>query len=672
MLLTAACLKLPVSDVNAGFDLADASWFQDEETLFFFYEVSAEQGLNEASVIEVTYRTDTETVPWTRIDQLEYVHPHLPVDCGFTRRCGSLSLHVPDRPREVGIRLRYHEDGELALTTETVFNAIGSGPAHSNRSFLVYGVFTANNQRVQWRGRHRFPTLRNEQVQELGLRRRFQVDAHAYGSADFPRFANPYGYGVACPLSFVPLGFSAISTQDRAVFDTQDLPQEAATSAQVCARATVLEPRAPFVTSALAQKNPEVEPAFPVLRTPIHEATPIKFFLAPCDRTIDADHEEMQRQRILYDGPATCVEDWRAPDFVDRLVGRLEEAIEATRPAGEDMVLVMALHRENSEDELADQLEEVLSQILPSERDRATPRVVGAFVFDSEIRDVRDPVLNRLILWCPASIVDDEEVEPGPSNANCAITPDNVNLSLGPFSLSFLPILPSRNRYLDFIDRYSKAQAGEVKELTFLVPEFTPTTDNTQVGGLVATFFNQEIISAQPEDAFSFCPSEEPQPFVFRTEISKSDDLDCPPGQEPTEDDFCLPPPQDFLPIEFLPMWHDVLQEQTYELGLLWDFPWLMRATYEVVAAASASAFGLSVPFGFGAEQMEQLGAPQWLRGEFPLAERLAHCKRFCDHPTFDSAGIYNVTRSFRSTYLDGCYRPSYPALGDSSFPRDP
>ncbi len=581
-----------------------------------------------------------------------------------------MSLHVPERPRDVGIRLRYHEDGELSLNSQIVYNVIGTGPSFTNRSFLVYGVFTENNRRIQWRGRHRFPTLRNEQVQALGLRRRFEVTEHAYGTSAFPFVNNPYGYALACPASFVPLGFASVTTEDRAVFDTADLPLEASTAAMVCARVTVHEPREPFVTTALARKNPEVDPAFPVLRTPIHEATPIKFFLAPCDRTIDADHEEMQRQRILYDGPATCIEDWRASDFVDRLVGRFREAIEQTRPAGEDMVLVIALHRD--EDGVDDRLEEALSEILPDERDRPTPRVVGGFVFDSEIRDVTDPVLNRLILWCPARLVDDEEVEPGPSNANCAITPDNLNLSLGPFSLSFIPILPSRRRYIDFIERYSKAQAGEVRELTFLVPEFTPTTDNTQIGPAVATFFNQEIISAEEEDAFSFCPSEFPQPFVFRTAISKSGQVDCLPGQEPTEENFCLPPPQDFLPIEFLPRWHDVLREDTYELGLVWDFPWLLRATYEVVAAASASAFGLSVPFGFGSEQMEDFGAQQWLQGEFPLRERLAHCKRFCDHPTFDSAGIYNVTRTFRDTYSEACYRPAYPALGDSSFPRDP
>ena len=38
--------KQPIADINAGFTLADASWFEDEQTLFIFYSVSAEQGVS--------------------------------------------------------------------------------------------------------------------------------------------------------------------------------------------------------------------------------------------------------------------------------------------------------------------------------------------------------------------------------------------------------------------------------------------------------------------------------------------------------------------------------------------------------------------------------------------------------------------------------------------------
>ena len=45
LLLMALSCKVPYSNVNAGFVLSDATWFEDEQTLFFFYRVDAEQGL---------------------------------------------------------------------------------------------------------------------------------------------------------------------------------------------------------------------------------------------------------------------------------------------------------------------------------------------------------------------------------------------------------------------------------------------------------------------------------------------------------------------------------------------------------------------------------------------------------------------------------------------------
>lgn len=663
-LLAVGCVKVSIKDIEAGFDLADAAWFEDEQTLFFFYEVSAEQGISEQSIIEVTYRTDDDVVDWASADQLSLVHTHRAVDCGFLRLCGSLSLHVPIEPRDVGIRLRYHRDGALSLGTELVYNVVSSGPPHANRSFLVYGVFTADNRRIQWRGRHRFPTLRNEQVEALGLRRMFRISDQRYGTAEIASAANPYGYAAGCPGDFLETDLEVAQTNQRAVFNRKLLTLDASAESSVCARSEVWEPAAPFVSTALARKNPEVEQAFPLLRSPVKNATPIKFYLAPCNRTISAEHDAMQRQRLLFGpGPTYCTDQWMLPQFVPELVADLRDAIERTRPEGRDMVLVVGLHRDEAL--LADRLEEALEAVLPSERARSTPRVVGAFVFDSEIRDLEGP-LSRLVLWCPASLPRGADNGlPAASQVSCGIVPDNVSLELGPFTLASLPILASRSRYLDFIEEFSEGQAGTVQTLTFLAPEFTPTTDNIELGGPVATFFNGERITSDPDDAFSLCDDGERQTFfVFRSAVTQM--LDC----ASIGGDACVP--GGILPIDALPQWHQMFQETSYELGIGWDFPWLLRMEYEVIGAASANAFGLSIPFGFGADTVDEFGSQVWTSSEFPLRNLLLHCKRFCDHPTFDSAGVYNVTQSFRDTYAAQCYLPLPPAVGTSSFPLDP
>jgi hypothetical protein len=674
LLLPFASCKVPIFDVEAGFELADASWFAEEETLFVFYDVRAEQGIEEPSVIEITYATDDERVPWTAVTEFETVHTHIPVDCGQKARCGSVSIRVPIEPREVDVRLRYHPDGELALDADTLFNVVGPGPPHTNRSLLIYGVFEETNQRVQWRSRHRFPTLRNEQVTLLGLRREFSVRDQRYGTAPLVSNNNPYGYGVTCPDGFTVTNVGPVQTDTRAVFSTEDLPLDASGAALVCAESTVTDARGTFVASAVAQKNPEVRSAFPVLRSPVREATTLAFFLAPCNRTISEEHEEMQRQRLLVDDlPAICTDDWQSQGFVDSLVVQFRDAVEAERPSGRDMVLVVGVHQDEAG--VAAAVEEALAQVVPDERHRSSPRLAGAFVFDSTARGLTEPSLAQATLWCPSTISFDQI--PDASARSCPILPDIPDFNLGPFTFGTLPILPTREQYLDFIETYSVAQAGDVEELTFLAPEFAVTSDHVDFGTFgVATFLNGEAISAEPDDAFSFCVQEEPQLFVFRSARMQNPQFLaalqflCALGAVPAE--VCLAAEAGLLPIELLPLWHNLLGETDYELGVFWEFPFLLRMNYRAVVAGSVGAFGLSVPFGLGSPAQSYYGTEIWLDEEFSIDPSLAHCRRFCDHPTFDSAGVYHVTDPFRQTYQQNCYLPDFPEPGDLGFPLDP
>jgi hypothetical protein len=651
----AACEKVPIVDINAGFTLADAAWFSEEETLFIFYRVGAEQGLGPESQIEITYRTDDGEVPWTPISEFTTVHTHVPVDCGNNGRCGSTSLHVARAPRQVGVRLRYHRDGELTLPAPVKLNIIGAGPAWSHRSLAIYGVFDEANTHVQWRARHQFPALRNEEVQQLGLRRTFRISDPRYGDFDEGFDESPYGYASnpTCTLDLTPLGWAPIETSARAVFQEEELPAAASAASIVCAHSTVTDARGTFQTVALARKNPEVRAAFPALRNPVRPNTVLGFLLRPCARTISEPHRAMQVQRLLLEGsPEICIDNWRDPGFADQLAARFLARIDEVRTQGRDMVLSVALHHDDASGQLAGLIETALLRILPSERDKSSPRVSGAFVFDSFGHAAVRSQLKHLVLWCPAVQGDDLDQLPPAAQRSCPLLPDNPDLALGPFRFASLPILPTRAQYLNFIGKYSDAQAGRMRELLFLAPERTPISRNVQVGDFgVATFFNNEILTAAPSDAFSYCRSEDPRvsAVVFRTPLS--------------------PEPR---PLELLPQTHQEGPESSYALGLLWDFPFLLRLQYEVILAGAASAFSLTVPFGISSSDQAYYGTELWQGGEFPLSNTLLQCTRFCVHPTFDSAGVYNVGTSFRGAYQRQCYRPRYPALGDGGFPLDP
>lgn len=653
-----ACLgapgcKVPLSDINAGFVLADAAWFAEEETMFVFYELVAEQGLGARSVLEIRYTTDDGVVDWTELSALPQVHTHVPTACDFDTRCGSGSLHVRLEPRDVALRLRYHRDGALSLESETVLNIVGPGPAHTHRSVLVYGVFDARNRGIQWRARHRFPTIRNEEAERLGLRRELSVEARRYGEEALADDDNPYLYGAECPDTFSALERAPVETDERAAFDPDDLPTAASDAATVCADSTVHDATGPFSATAVARKNPEVRPAFPVLRSPIRDATPIKYMLEVCERSISSAHKAMQRQRLLTgDISPVCVDDWMDGGLTDELVALLRDDIERVRADGRDMVLVIGLHHDTPA--IGAVVEEALSKTLETEAERNTPRVAGVFVLDSFGYAIEDADLARQTIWCPATLPDAEEVEledaGGVASLVCVVVPD-LNLSLGPFDIGALPILPSRESYLSFIDQYSDAQAGTMKSLTFRVPELPPSAEHVRVDPVgVATFFNGEVITADEDDAFSFCETDEYEGFVFRYAIAP----DVP------------------LPLAALPDLHNVFPTDTYPLGVFWEFPYLLRLEYEAVAALSVSAFGASVPFGIGVDTELDYGSGLWGSDAFPLAETLAQCRRFCDHPTFDAAGVYQVGADFRTAYKATCYRPSFPERGDSGFPDDP
>ena len=662
-----SCRKVPIYDIGARFALADTSWFAEEETLFVFYEIHAEQGISEESVVEVSYVTDDGEVPFTPLTDLPSVHTHVAADCGPQTLCGSASVPVPLEPRSVAVRMRYHRDGELALTTETAYNVVEPGPAHTQRSLVVYGVFDETNSQVQWRSRNQLPTIRNERASELGLRRTFTVRGQRHGTTSLASENNPYSYGVSCPVTFPATGALPLTTNERASFEPEPLPEEVYGSSVVCAEATVEDATGTFTAGTFARKNPEVRPAFPLLRTPIEEATQLRFFLGPCDRTISALHEDMLRQRLqLGATPKTCTDDWQQPGFVEELVDLFRSAVEGARPAGDDMVLVIAI--EQDEVGLSALVEDALDQVVPSERLRSSPRLAGAFLLDSDTYTISSDDLARSTLWCPST--------GSGASAACAVAPD-PEVVLGPFSFASLPILPTRDDYLEFIDTYSEEQAGEVQEITFLAPELATVSDHVDLGDFaVATFLNGEQINADPDDAFSYCLGEEPVPFVFRSEILQSEYIEqilaygCEDLSIP--EDLCATALYGLSPLEWLPDWHNAFGESSYDLGLLWDFPFLVRMEYSMVQAGAVSAFGFSVPFGIAAPGESYYGTPLWMQEEFPLAEELTQCSRFCDHPTFDSASVYHVTDPFRSTYAHNCYLPVYPKPGDSGFPLDP
>ena len=649
--------KVPISDVGAVFALADATWFEREQTLFFFYRVNAEQGLSAFSQIEVTWTTDDVEQPFAALSSLTMVHEHRTVSCGPRTICGSASFHVVKPPRAVDMRLRYHTDGELTLAADVSFTTVSLSQPHNDRSAVVYGVFADGNRDVQWRLRHQFPAIRNEEVQSLGLRRRLVISDQGHGTLNRRRLfsGNPYGYAFAaeCPTSrYAPLGFADVETSDRAVFTAETMGLDTVTSAEVCAAATVFDPLGPYTMAALARKNPETAPAFPSLRTPVAPTTQIGFFLQTCNAIASEPHRQMQLQRTLLDeGDVVCIDDFDTVDFVGRLARRLQDRVDAVRLAGNDMVLVLGLQRPDRQTAVSIAVEQALALVVDDEQDKSSPRLAGAFVFDSAGYALNDSDVNATTLWCPSTFGgNDLEQVNNTSARSCALQLDN-DIVLGPIRLASLPILPTRKQYLTFVDNFSEAQTGKMTSLQFRAPKRTPQSANVPIGDFgTATFFNNEAVTADDDDAFSYCTNDDSGTVVFRVDAA----LD------------------QVFPLSVLPDLHREAPQGRYDLGLAWDFPYLARFRYDAVTAGAVTVADFTIPFGPAVPAEEFLGGSAWFAESFDLSDVLLRCDRFCTHPTFDNAGVYEVLKPFDSTYLSQCYRPRFPSRSDGGSPLDP
>lgn len=650
--------RVPFEDVNARFTIADVTWFEDEETLFVFYQVEAEQGLSEFSEVELSFRTDDGTEDFAPLESFPVVHTHLPVECGPRTLCGSYSTPVRLLPRDVRLQLRYHREGALTLPAPVDLHIVNSGPAHQARSAVVYGVLDEENVRTQWRLRHQFPGIRNHHAQHLGLRRDFQVEGVTFGSLPNgrePFETNPYGYGLAseCPATFQPHDTEVLETDARAIFDPVELPVASYPEPLLCARATVRDARGAFTTTAFAQKNPEVRPAFPALATPVRENAVVPFFLEVCSDPRPPVHRAMQMQRLfLTEADVLCIDDFATPDFASRLATTLGEAVDEQRLEGRDMVLVIALSRPRNT-AVARAVEEALGRLVSLEAAESSPRLSGAFVFDSAAYIMRSLEVARHVLWCPAATGgNDLDRIPDSSARSCPLQ-SPMPLELGDLSLSQLPILPTEAQFSTFIERYGVGQTGRMTDLTVRAPTRTATSLNVPVGDFgVATFFNHEAITAAPTDAFSYCADEDTGLVVFRVEG--------------------LP---DVLPLAAIGEVQALFPLGRYELGLFWDFPFLLHLEYMSTFAAAVSLpeeIPLVAAFGIGSPAEQYLGGFQWMQEEFELGDALAQCTRFCDHPTFSASGVYNVRSPFVERYANRCYRPRFPRPGAGGFPADP
>jgi hypothetical protein len=359
------------------------------------------------------------------------------------------------------------------------------------------------------------------------------------------------------------------------------------------------------------------------------------------------------------------------------LTNRIESLINDERVVGDDMVLSIVLNREDADEAVAAALEAILHDVLVEERSKTSPRAVGAVVYDSASFTQQFPEAKPSLLWCPAAFgVDDlaELVDPSVLNQlyHCALgldlaVPIDLPQPLDRLTIAQLPLLATRRQFTNYVARYGENAVGETTRITVLaprrgadardVPLGTSLVDTEEVidpfspfsSTDIATFFDDEILTILPEEALSVCAGGASGTVVVQAATDE--------------------PPQ---PLDALPARHAVDPRPRYQLGLRWDGAFYLRFDYRAVIGTTTEVVGLTIPFSPSLPGSVSFREELWTAASFDLRDELQKCRRFCDHPTFDSAGVYQVQTAYSPGYQNDCYAPVFPTPDDGGFPDDP
>jgi len=408
----------------------------------------------------------------------------------------------------------------------------------------------------------------------------------------------------------------------------------------------------------------------------VTEARRITLDLLTCANVVSDAHLAMQQQRLLHDTDTVCVDDLDEPGRRAALVRRLNARIDEERRAGDDLVLSIVLNRDDADEAVAEALESALQDVLVEERTKTSPRAIGAVVYDSNSFDQRIPEVKPYLLWCPAALgIDDlaELVDPSVLNQlfHCAVSldvavPIDLPEPLDRLTIAQLPLLATRRQFLNYVARYGEGAVGETTGITVLAPRRSADARDVVVGDRfgfgdlldplspfsstdIATFFDDEYLTVLPDEALSVCAGDASGHVVAQADLA----------EEP-------------LPLDALPARHADDPRPRYQLGLRWDGAFYLRFDYRAVLGTTTEVVGLTLPFSPSLPGNVSFREQLWTAATFDLRDELTKCRRFCDHPTFDSAGIYQVQALFAPTYQNDCYAPRFPTPDDGGFPDDP
>ena len=630
--LITGCSKVGLTKLQVTPSLLSGYWFSEEQVGFLFYQISVPEALRQDGVIELMWEGR-----WQDVTSLAPEYRHDSPTCSPGLVCGSLSLAMPEI-HSFAMRYRYHRDGPDHDLYDVIVKRIRSGT-----SLQVFGVYNADNTRVQWRPLHNFPGLAQHVVHDLGLRRRFLV------RGVFPPdeegisidHTNPWMFDHQRCREVTDLherdieSDYALHVWDPTVYEVAD-EQDG-----ICSQVTTDMERVPNHV-ALARKNPQVGPALDRLTLSRRPAAVVPYVIQPCRHIGDEEFLSFQKQRLGLSGDHEidlCSEEVSGlspVELADRFLAKFAAAAPQT-----DAIMQILVHRNDPLDVDNIKLSAAFARVANEEGAKLSPRLGGVFVYDSHaLLEPLGPELGSYVVWCP-------QVDPTNLAEGCSVFEPVAKR--GMFTLSFLPVFPSAEGYRTFRreNKYESLGKAELSDVVVPYREGGSLVHRTQ-GGAFASFQPEHRLTMPLTSALSYCHLGDRYSMLTYQLADIDQAVHLWDVDESLSQSLAL-----------LPRTHALRRHHSdYLVGLSWSQGFLLRYRYQ----ANVNVKIAVVPWSLKNRSDMFFGDDIWTSHELDVSQALLQCKRFCANPFFNEGGEYHVMESWSSYHQNRCYQPGIPS----------
>lgn len=652
----AGCTKVPLREHRGHFDLATSHWFENEKTQYIFFSVDGLRDGQAKTTWPAEFEIARESGEFSRLNLSTAVHAHRLVECGVGRICGSFSFKAEKPVDSLALRYRYHVDSPISESIAVSVSKHRAGAGSESQSALVYGVFNGDNSRVQVRVHDNFGSPDSTQIKHYGMTRKFAVESLVLANVPIARLRTfddgAFHFPSQACDSLLPSAqtnteeFSGVEAWMKTPLSPNDRKDSA------CFRVKALDQKGVALNqaAALARRNPEFSQGSLSIRTPLQDAQKVPIVFGYCagrpesDGIFSAPFFEYQRFILgmpPYAGVDACFavgEEDRFARDVERVINqRLAEA-RAQSQGTRDLFFTVAINARLSSQilEFRKIIALKLAERIRAENGLISPRLVGAFVYDSQAADPEVAGVNQQIVWCPRL----EKPGQDESEANC--TPRAIgDVNIGPFNF-LIPMgpFPTLDLFVHYQNKYG--DSGRTREPEFQIRAVTTNQNSVsdQANDQLFTFFDGHRLELAQGERLRFCRDRDDtnvlDKLVFREGQVR--------GRSPV---INLDQAQSRL---------DHGQTNTLNVGIRWQSPFIGAFSYRSPIEGKVLKF---IPFSTSVANKQQLGDETWNRPRWDIGALTQKCLRYCEQPFFDEAGIYQLKEIW--TEAGRCPNPRIP-----------